>query len=308
MPPFVRSELPDLAAFAVIVRRRSFKSAAIELGISTSALSHAIRRLEDRLGIKLLNRTSRSLAPTAAGLHFAGRLQNGFEEIGAALLELEPGHAELLGELRLNIPTDASRLLVSPVLATFGSRFPLVRLTIVVENRPVDMVAEGYDAGIRYGDTVPHDMVAVALTSPLEWVVVGSPAYLAAHGRPQEPSDLMQHVCLRLLLGNNAPFPWELGNGEAMLRLEVPGTCTISDPQTTIDAAIDGVGLAYILRRRVEPELLAGRLELVLPEWSSTGAGFYMYYPSRRQNHPALRHMVDLIRSREGLPPLMRGN
>ncbi|KQR30279.1 LysR family transcriptional regulator [Rhizobium sp. Leaf155] len=306
MPPFLRSELPDLAAFSIVVRRRSFKAAAIELGITASALSHAIRRLEERLGTKLLNRTSRSVAPTPAGLRFAARLEAGFDEIGSALSEMEDGHAGAFGELRLNIPADASRLLVSPVLPSFLKLLPDMRFTVVVENRPVDMVAEGFDAGIRYGDTVPEDMIAVALTQALEWVIVGSPTYLDRHGRPKKPDDLMQHSCLRLLLGDNSAFRWELGNGDAMIRIDVPGNCTISDTQSTIDAAADGLGLGYVLKRRADAELRDGRLEVVLPQWSSTGAGFHMYYPSRRQNHPALRHLIELIRAREGLPPLVR--
>lgn len=306
MPPFLRSELPDLAAFSIVVRRRSFKAAAIELGITASALSHAIRRLEERLGTKLLNRTSRSVAPTPAGLRFAARLEAGFDEIGSALSEMEDGHTGAFGELRLNIPADASRLLVSPVLPGFLKLLPDMRFTVVVENRPVDMVAEGFDAGIRYGDTVPEDMIAVALTEPLEWVIVGSPTYLDRHGRPKRPDDLMQHSCLRLLLGDNSAFRWELGNGDAMIRIDVPGNCTISDTQSTIDAAADGLGLGYVLKRRADAELRDGRLEVVLPQWSSTGAGFHMYYPSRRQNHPALRHLIELIRAREGLPPLVR--
>ena len=306
MPPFLRSELPDLAAFSIVVRRRSFKAAAIELGITASALSHAIRRLEERLGTKLLNRTSRSVAPTPAGLRFAARLEAGFDEIGSALSEMDDGHTGAFGELRLNIPADASRLLVSPVLPGFLKLLPDMRFTVVVENRPVDMVAEGFDAGIRYGDTVPEDMIAVALTEPLEWVIVGSPTYLDRHGRPKRPDDLMQHSCLRLLLGDNSAFRWELGNGDAMIRIDVPGNCTISDTQSTIDAAADGLGLGYVLKRRADAELRDGRLEVVLPQWSSTGAGFHMYYPSRRQNHPALRHLIELIRAREGLPPMVR--
>lgn len=306
MPPFVRSELPDLAAFSVVVRRRSFKAAAIELGITTSALSHAIRRLEERLGTKLLNRTSRSVAPTEAGLRFAQRLDTGFHEIGSALSQIDTEQSGGFGALRLNIPADASRVLVSPVLRTFRMRFPEMRLTVVVDDRPVDIVAEGFDAGIRYGDTVPEDMIAVALTGPLEWVVVGAPAYLDERGRPSVPADLERHICIRLLLGDNSPFRWELGNGPAMVRIDVPGNCTINDTQTTIDAAVDGLGLVYVLQRRVVEEVREGKLEIVMPEWSSNGAGFHMYYPSRRQNHPALRHLIELIRAGEHLPPLVR--
>ena len=303
MPSFLRAELPDLAAYVVLAQRRSFKAAAIELGVTPSALSHAMRRLEARLGARLLNRTSRSVAPTAAGLRFAERLAAGLDEIGLALAEFEAARGAAFGELRLNVPADASRLLIAPALASFRAALPDTRLTVVVEDRPVVVVAAGFDAGIRYGDTVPEDMIAVALTAPLEWVVVGAPAYLDARGRPLSPADLAGHDCLQLLLGDNAPFRWELGNGAAMVRIAVPGTCTIADTRTTIDAAVAGLGLAYLLRRRVAAELADSRLEVVMPDWSSTGAGFHMYYPSRG-NHPALRPLVDLIRRREQLPPL----
>jgi DNA-binding transcriptional LysR family regulator len=301
MPVFFRSDLSDLNVFTVIVRHSSFKAAAIELGVTTSAISHAVRRLEDRLAAKLLNRTSRAVVPTAIGLALAEKLDAGFQQIGAALVDIEVQQGSTLGELRLNIPRDASHLLISPALPAFTETFPSVKLTIAVENRPVDVVAEGFDAGIRYGDTVPEDMIAVALTPPLRWIIVGSPAYLARHGRPQIPEDLKRHRCIKLLLGNNSAFKWELGDGDAMIRMDVPGFCTINDTQTTVQAALDGLGLAYVLEESVRRELNAATLETVLPDWASTGPGFHMYYPSRRQNHPCLKPLIDIIRRRQGL-------
>ncbi|MBS7545018.1 LysR family transcriptional regulator [Ancylobacter oerskovii] len=297
MAAFSRSDLADLNTFAAIVRHRSFTGAAIEIGVTTSALSHAVRRLETRLGARLLNRTSRSVAPTSLGLTLAERLAEGFDTIAAALDEAAGERAAAFGEIRLNVPSDAAMLLLRPALAEFVERFPRTRLSLAVEDRPVDIVAEGFDAGIRYGDTVPEDMVAMSLTPPLRWVTVASPAYVARFGRPASPGDLAQHRCLRLMLGNNAVFRWELGDGERLVRLDLPGTLTFNDTATTIDAAIQGLGIGYVLEERVRAHLADGRLELVLPDWASTGAGFAIYYPSRRQNHAALRHLVEIIRA-----------
>ncbi|MCB4768391.1 LysR family transcriptional regulator [Ancylobacter sp. Lp-2] len=297
MAAFSRSDLADLSTFAAIVRHRSFTGAAIEMGLTTSALSHAIRRLEARLDSRLLNRTSRSVAPTALGLTLAERLGEGFDTIAAALDEAAGERAAALGEIRLNVPSDAANLLLHPALPDFVTRFPQTRLTIAVEDRPVDIVAEGFDAGIRYADTVPEDMVAMALTPPLRWVTVASPAYLARAGRPTEPAQLTDHSCLRLMLGNNAVYRWELGDGARLVRLDLPGTLTFNDTATTIDAAVRGLGIGYVLEERVRPHLADGRLEMVLPDWASTGAGFAIYYPSRRQNHAALRQLVEIIRA-----------
>lgn len=297
MAAFSRSDLADLSTFATIVRHRSFTGAAIEIGVTTSALSHAIRRLETRLGARLLNRTSRSVAPTTLGLTLAERLGEGFDTIAAALDEAAGERAASLGEIRLNVPADAAMLLLRPALPDFVERFPQTRLSIAVEDRPVDIVAEGFDAGIRYGDTIPEDMVAMALTPPLRWVTVASPSYLARFGRPRLPEELGDHRCLRLMLGNNAVFRWELGDGERLIRLDLPGTLTFNDTATTIDAAVRGLGIGYVLEERVRTHLADRRLEIVLPDWASTGAGFAMYYPSRRQNHAALRQLVEIIRS-----------
>ena len=308
MPLLDRSTLADLNAFAAIVRHRSLRSAAIELGVTASALSHTIRRLEARLQARLLNRTTRSVAPTVLGFTLARDLEVGFGIIDDALRLAAGTQAEALGEIRLNVPADAAVLLVQPALPVFTTQAPGTRLTVSVDNRPVDIVAEGFDAGIRYGDAVAQDMIAIALTGPLRWVLAASPDYLAGHGRPQGPDDLRDHHCIRLMLGNNAVYRWELGDGEAMIRVDVPGTLTFNDTQTSLVAIRRGLGIGYVLEALIAEDLANGALEIVLPDWSSMGAGFCLYYPSRRQSHPALARLISIIRrqwtarSAPGLP------
>ena len=211
MPSYSRHDLADLSAFAAICRRGSFRLAATELGVSTSALSHALRNLEARLGVKLLNRTTRSVAPTEAGSRLAAQLDQSFGEIGEALSELGRYRSGPLGGLRINVPRDASRLLLSPVLARYLEDYPGVKIEVVVDNNMVDIVKAGFDAGMRFGDTVPQDMVCTPLTPPLRWVVVGAPAYLGRHGTPRKPEDLLRHACIRLRLGDQTMYRWELG-------------------------------------------------------------------------------------------------
>jgi DNA-binding transcriptional LysR family regulator len=301
MPAFSRSELPELQMLVTIARRRSFRRAAIELGLTTSALSHAMKRLEERMGVRLLHRTARSVVPTPIGERLAQRLEQGFEAIGEALGDVESYRQNPAGELRINVPRDGARLLIGPVLPQFAEAFPQVRLSLAVEDRPVDIVAEGFDAGIRYAGTIPEDMVAMPLTGPLRWVVAGSPDYIARHGRPKSPEDLAQHACIRVHLGDGTTFKWELGDGEAMVRLDVQGPLGVNDTESTVQAAANGVGLAYVLERRALEEVARGTLEIVLPEWASTGPGFCAYYASRKQTQPGLRQLIDMVRRREGL-------
>jgi len=298
MPAFARAELADLNVLMTIVRRRSFRQSAIELGVTTSALSHSIRNLESRLGVKLLNRNSRSVVPTLAGSALAEKLERGFQTIGDALGELDRYRSSPVGRLRINIPRDASRLVLGPILPEFFKTYPDIQLEITVEDRPVDIVAEGYDAGIRYGGTVPQDMVAVPLTDELRWVVVGSPDYLVRHGRPKAPQDLLQHSCIRMRLGDNSIYKWELGDGDKACTIDVPGAMSANETETDVLAAINGVGLTYCLERRVSEEIKAGKLEIVLADWTSMGPPFCMYYPSRRQTQPGLQQLIDTIRAR----------
>jgi len=296
MPTLNRGELADLNVFVALVRRRSFRQAAIELGVTTSALSHALRQLETRLGVKLLNRTSRSVVPTLAGAALAEKLEQGFALIGEALGELDQHRDAPVGRLRLSVPRDAARLLLTPTLPRLLAAYPQLQLDISVEDRPVDIVADGLDAGIRFGDTVPQDMVALPLTDELRWIVVGAPAYLDRHGRPQQPEELAEHRCVRLRLGNGALYRWELGSGATTRTIDVPGPLTVNETETSIQVALDGLALAYCLEWRVADELRDGRLEQVLPDWTSPGAPLCIYYPSRRQPPPGLRQLIEALR------------
>ncbi|WP_332848066.1 LysR family transcriptional regulator [Massilia sp. S19_KUP03_FR1] len=309
MSVFDRVELADLRVFLTIMRTRNFKAAAIQLGVTPSAASHAMRRLEERLGAKLLNRTSRAVAPTDTGLALAGRLEEGFDMIGNALAEIDAPGARRFGTLRINVFADAAHLLIAPALPAFARLCPDVKLTVVVEDRPIDIVAEGYDAGIRYGDYVPEDMIAVALSGPQRWVVAGAPAYLARRGEPRRLDELADHSCLQLLLGDNSTYRWELNGNEAdeargKRGISVPGLITINNTAATISAAKAGVGLAYLLESRIADELADGSLRVVLDAHAADGEPFHMYYSSRRHKHPALRTLIDIIRGQQLLPPL----
>lgn len=303
-----RIDFADLKSFLAIVRCRSFKLAAIELGQTPSAVSHAMRRLEDRLGAKLLNRSSRSVSTTAAGLDLAARLEDGFNQIGSALETFEAPGTARLGEIRLNVFADAAHLLVAPALPEFTRMCPDVRLTVVVENRPIDIVAEGYDAGIRYGHYVPEDMVAVPLTGPQRWVMAASPDYLERYGSPRSLKDLSEHTCLQLLLGDNSSYRWEVNEGGEARRLRVPGLLTINDTATTIGACKAGLGIAYVLEARIADELARGELQIVLKKHAFDEDPFHIYYGSRRYKHPALMTLIDIVRRQQSLPKLARGS
>jgi DNA-binding transcriptional LysR family regulator len=308
MSAFDRVELADLQVFLTIMRTRSFKAAAIQLGLTPSAASHAMRRLEERLGATLLNRSSRAVAPTDTGQALALQLQEGFDTIGSALAGIDAPGARRFGTLRINVFADAAHLLITPALPEFARLCPDVKLTVVVEDRPIDIVAEGYDAGIRYGDYVPEDMIAVALSGPQRWVVAGAPAYLAQHGAPMTLDDLAWHNCLQLLLGDNSTYRWELTSndpGQPPLKraISVPGLITINDTAATIAAARAGVGLAYVLESRIAAELADRSLRVVLADHAADGEPFHMYYSSRRHKHPALRTLLNIIREQQLLPP-----
>ena len=296
MTTFSRSDLADLHVFLTIARRGSFRQAANELGLTTSALSHTLKKLEAKLEVRLLNRTSRSVVTTQAGAELAEALSRGFETIGEALGVLESHRKFPIGRLRLNVFRNAAKLLVSPALPRFVETYPQIHLDLSVEDRPVDIVAEGFDAGIRYGATVPRDMIATALTPPLRWVVAGSPAYLARKGRPRVPDDLHAHSCVQMRIGDSSTYAWELGDEAAMVRVPVPGSFQVNDADTGIDAALNGVGLVYCLEARIRQEVAAGALEIVMPDWSSMGPPMVLYYPSRRQLPAGLRQLAEILR------------
>ena len=279
------------------------KAAAIDLGVSTSALSHRMRKLEDALGVRLLNRTSRALAPTEAGATLAASLSRSFLSIDEALSTLSRQRGLPVGRLRLNMLQDAARLLVMPALGRYAEAFPDMRLDIHADDRIVDVVAGGFDAGIRYGDRVPQDMIGVALSPPTQWIVVGTEALIAQVGAPQTPQALAALPCIEIQLGDGSAYQWELGNGATMLRVAVQGPLRANSTAQIVEAALQGLGFAYVLEHAVRDLLASGQLRCVLPDWVSEGPPFTIYYPSRH-SPPGLRELINLIRNDQGLPSL----
>lgn len=291
-----RSDLADFSYFLAIAKHRNFRRAGLELGVSASALSHSLKGLETRLGVRLLNRTNRSVTLTAAGEELQAAIDEPFDAIGAAVEALNRYRAGPAGRIRLNLLEHASSLLLGPVLPVFVDRYPDIEIDVVVSNHLVDVVARGADAGIRYGGTVPEDMIAQRLSADIRWVVVGSPAYLERFGTPEHPRDLLAHRCLKIRLGDDSIYHWELGRAGEELALDVPGAITIDDTQFALTLATGGAALAYLPEPCVAPFVERGELDVVLGDWASMGPGFHIYYSGRRQLPTGLRLLIDLIR------------
>ncbi len=287
----------DLAAFAAVARHRSFTAAAARLGVSPSALSHAVRGLEDRLGVRLLNRTTRSVAPTAAGARLLDRLGPALDEIAAAVAEAVGGRDRPAGTVRLNVPAIAATLVLAPAFGSFAAGHPDIRLDVVVDDTLSDVVGAGFDAGIRLGERLARDMIAVPVSAPLRMAVVAAPALLAATGQPALPQDLRLRPCLRFRYpGSGGLDPWVFERDGVRVVVEGEGPLVATDPDLCIAAACDGAGFAAALLPRVAPLIAAGRLVEVLADWQAPFAGLYLYHPSRRQTPPALRALIDHLR------------
>ncbi|EYF00313.1 LysR family transcriptional regulator [Chondromyces apiculatus] len=292
------TEYADLAAFVAVAQERSFRRASARLGLSPSALSHTIRALEERLGAKLLNRTTRSVAPTEAGLSLLQRLAPAFADITSAVEGVNAFRERPTGTLRLNVPRMAANMVLAPLFGRFARDYPDVRLEVLVEDGLIDIVAQGFDAGIRLGEYVQRDMVAVRVTPDLRAAVVGSPAYLAARPAPRTPRDLRKHACIGFRqVTSGAMYRWEFEREGEALEVAVEGPLTLDDPDLMVAAALDGVGLACSLEHHVADHLAAGRLVRVLEDWCPPFPGFFLYYPGRRQMPAALRALIDLIQA-----------
>ncbi len=291
-----RTDLADYAYFLALAKHRSFRRAGLELGVSASALSHSLKGLEARIGVRLLNRTSRSVTLTAAGEDLHGALVAPFDAIETAVEGLNRYRDEPAGRISLNVMEQASALLLGPVLPVFVERYPGIAVDVTVTNHLVDVVAQGADAGIRWGGTVPEDMVAQRLSSDIRWVIVGAPGYIDRHGAPLHPRELAAHQCLRLRLGDDSIYHWEFDKDGEEIAIDVPGAITLDETQFAMTLALAGTGLAYLPEPIVAPLVTEGRLRLVLEDWASMGAGFHIYYPSRRQLPTGLRLLIDLIR------------
>jgi len=291
------TEFAELTAFAAIVEHGSFARAAAQLGISPSALSQTIRSLEERVGIRLLNRTTRSVSPTEAGSRLISRLGPALKELDAAVLDLGNLGAGPAGLLRINVPRIAAMLHIVPILAKFQAVHPRVTLEVFVDDAIVDIVASRFDAGIRLGERLEKDMVAVSLGKALETAVVAAPAYLKRHGKPATPQELHDHRCINWRLrGSGGLYQWEFERGGKELSVPVEGPLIVNDSELAARAAVDGVGIAYLIRDEIQPLIDSGKLVRILEDWSPTYPGFHLYYPSRRQAAPALRALVEFLK------------
>lgn len=295
---------PALRAFHAIARHGSFTRAAAELEVTASALSQTLRQLEQRLGVRLLQRTTRKVGLTEAGRQFLERISPALAEIDGAVEALRQHGDRPAGLLRITAPRSLIDQLIAPVLAPFLLAYPDVKLDLVADNALTDLVAEGIDAGIRLGERLARDVVAIPLGGPLRSVVAGSPAYFARHGRPRHPRDLQQHVCARFRYATSgAIYRWEFAHKSGPQRgrwfeLDVDGPLTTNEPAPALRAAIDGLLLVHMVEPMVREAIAAGRLETVLDDWLPPYEGFYLYYPSRLQMPPKLRVFIDFLRAR----------
>jgi DNA-binding transcriptional LysR family regulator len=290
-------DLHELDAFAAVARHRSFRKAAAERGITASALSHAMRTLEDRLGLRLLNRTTRSVTPTEAGELLLRRLSPALQDVAEALTDLAAMQEQTSGTLRLNMPRPAARLAVGPILFSFVSAHPRIQVEIVTDDGLSDIVSAGFDAGIRFGERLAGDMVSLPIGPPQAFVMVAAPSYLAQHGTPQKPVDLLSHDCIGRRFPSGTRYAWELSDEGQPLTLSVNGALVLDDDALMIQAARDGLGVAYVYATMVRDELSRGDLVAVLPAWNAPASRFFLYYPGRRNLPSPLRAFIDFIRT-----------
>jgi len=290
--------LADLSAFKAIVEEGGFAKAAAKLGVSPSAISQTLRILEDKLGVRLINRTTRSLSPSEAGADLLDRLRPILAELDDAVAAAQATNKTPTGTLRINMLRTTGQRLVSPALQRFHSAYPDVKLRLIVQDALTDIVAGGFDAGIRIGQSLEQDMIAVALGQPLRLVVVGAPSYFEHRGRPSHPRDLQNHACLNAVLATDGSLlRWRFEEAGEALEVAVEGPLVTNDAAVLRQAAIDGLGLAYLFEQDLQPDLRSGRLETVMEEWSPPPLRLYLYHPSRHQVRPALRAFIDFLRA-----------
>ena len=291
-----KPELGEMNAFVTVAERRSFAKAAVQLGISRSRLSETIRGLEDRLGVRLLNRTTRSVAPTAAGERLLARLRPLLNDFDTVLDSINAFRDKPAGLLRLTVPPPAANLLLAPLLSRFLAQYPAIDLEISVDAALTDIVAGRFDAGIRPGERVERDMIAVRIGEEIRGVVVAAPDYLARHPRPTTPRDLQTHNCIRFRFPSGVIVPWQFEKKGKKVEVAVEGRLTVNDPELAIRAALDGVGVLYTALGYAAPEIKAGRLVPLLEDWRIGSAAFFLYYPSRRQVPLPLQVFIEFLR------------
>lgn len=291
------ADLAELATFQAVARHRSFRKAATERAIAPSAVSHAIRSLEERVGVRLLHRTTRSVSLTEAGERFLA-------DLGAAFALIEQAHDGLnrfrqtpFGAVRLNLPASVASLVLRDVLGPLTRRNPGLQLDIVATDRLVDIVAEGFDAGIRFGEVLSKDMIAVRLRAAPRFAVVGSPAYFRGRRMPDSPRDLGEHACIRYRFPSGKLFDWEFDRDGEEMAVAVDGPITLDSQELMVEAALQGCGLAYVWEDRIAAHLRSGALARCLEPWCRSADDLFLYYPSRRHLSGSLRALIDALKA-----------
>jgi Transcriptional regulator len=293
----MRPSLNDLSAFMAVATHRSFRRAADELGTAPSTLSHTVRALEERLGVRLLNRTTRSVSPTEAGAALLGRLHGVMNSLDEALDATAAFRGSIAGRVRVNAPRVIVGYLVREILPLMAERFPNVKLDLVAEGRLIDIVSAGFDAGVRLMETIPKDMIAVSFGKPVSFQCVASPTYLEQAGEPQLPDDLVRHRCIGHRLPSGKLYRWEFQRAGQEVVVETDGAVVLDDEDLMVEAAIKGLGIAYVVNWVAECPIAAGQLKPVLSSWMHGPERMAVYYPGHRAVPPALRAFLDTVKS-----------
>lgn len=293
----IRTNINDLVAFTVIARERSFTRAAAQLRVSPSALSHTMRGLEEKLGIRLLTRTTRSVSPTDAGERLLAAVGTRFDEIESELEALTELRDKPAGTVRLTAIQFAAEMILLPKLEKMLLDYPDIKVEISISYGLSDIVSERFDAGVRGGEQVAKDMIAVRISPDMRMIVVGAPSYFSSRKKPKTPQDLTQHNCINMRLPTSGGlYAWEFTKGDRELRVRVEGQLTFNSASTILKAALSGLGLAMLPEEQVMPQIKSGHLVSVLSEWCPKTPGYHLYYPSRRQLSPAFKVVLEALR------------
>ena len=291
------TDLSELAAFAAVARHKSFRKAGEERGVTASAVSHAVLNLEDRIGIRLLNRTTRSVSLTEAGELLISHLDPAFGGMAAALDALNRYRDTPFGKVRINVPTSIGPFVIGHVIGPLLKRNPNLQLEINATDRLVDIVEEGFDAGIRFGERITEGMIALRIKPRIRLVVVGSPAYFETRPKPETPHDLKRHLCIQNMFPSGARYAWEFEKDGQTVSFQPTGPLSLDDHELMLQAALGGVGLAYIWEPRAEKAIARGELIQVLDDWCQLEEPLYLYYPSRRHMSAGFRAVIDAMRA-----------
>ncbi|NEI72693.1 LysR family transcriptional regulator [Rhizobium lusitanum] len=292
----MKASLAELEAIAAVARHGGFRAAARELGMSSSALSHAVAALEERLSVRIFNRTTRSVTLSDAGERLVADVVPALAALDRAIENAGMSSGSVSGTLRLNMAPGAARMLLKPLILEYGRRYPEVEIEIVTDNALVDVIGKGFDAGVRLAEAVPTDMVAVPIIPTIRSLVVGSPAYFRQRPRPLVPGDLLQHRCIRARMASGRLYRWEFERHGQSILIDAPGSLILDASDLMLNAALDGAGLAYISEASVADHMAAGNLISVLEDWSPPYPGLSLYFAQRRQMPARLRALIELIR------------